>query len=110
MKYVIWKIFKIQVCELNWAIQFEDWDLNWGDIFNVSFQSLLSTRLRYFQFKILHRYLPVNKLLTQIGMIDYNVSTCCNRESENTQHFFFGLFRGERFLEQDLHSLKNFGA
>ena len=74
MKYVFESLFKVPVCDLNWAILFEDWDLmNWRNIFNMSVQSSLPTKLRYFQYKIIHRYLAVNKLLTQMGIIDYNV-------------------------------------
>ena len=49
----------------------------------------MSTKLRYFQFKILHIYLAVNKLLPQIGIVDSNLCSFCKSEKEDIQHFFW---------------------
>ena len=69
------KIFKIPNSEVKWIEHFNDVNLNWGLIYSIPFQTSLSTKLRYFQFKILHRYLSVNKLLAQIGFVNSNLCT-----------------------------------
>ena len=84
---LVQKLFKTPVCEMKWAMYFDEWDLNWKDIFSSPFLSCMSTKLRYFQFKILHRYLAVNKLLAQIGIVDSDLCSFCKREKEDIQHF-----------------------
>jgi hypothetical protein len=49
----------------------------------------ISTKLRYFQFKILHRYLAVNKLLAQIGIKKSDLCVFCHNNVESIQHLFW---------------------
>ena len=85
----IQKIFKNPVSEIKWMDHFNDINLNWGIIYSISFQASLSTKLRYFQYKILHRYLSVNKLLAQIGFVNSELCVFCNSEVESIQHLFW---------------------
>ena len=105
---LVQKLFKTPVCEMKWAMYFDEWDLNWKDIFYSPFLSCTSTKLRYFQFKILHRYLAVNKLLAQIGIIDSDLCSFCKREKENIQHFFWDCTELVSFWQNiQTHILKN---
>ncbi len=96
----IHKLFKSPVSEIKWALQFEDWDLNWKDIYSIPFQSSLSIKLRYFQFKILHRYIAVNKLLAQIGIVNSDSCTFCKKETEDIQHCFWNCTEITPFWNQ----------
>ena len=93
---------------MKWAMYFDEWDLNWKDIFSSPFLSCMSTKLRYFQFKILHRYLAVNKLLAQIGIVDSDLCSFCKREKEDIQHFFWDCTELVSFWQNiQTHMLKN---
>ena len=83
------KIFKSPSSELKWALLFNVWDVNWREIYLIPFKSSLSTKLRYFQFKILHRYLAVNKLLFQMGIKDSDLCTFCDNITEDIPHLFW---------------------
>jgi len=98
----IQKLFKVPNAEIKWALFFDDLDLDWPQIYTISFQSSLSTRLRYFQYKLLHRYLGVNKLVHQMGIIDSNLCTFCNDMVENIEHLFWYCNITYKFW-QDVH-------
>ena len=58
--------------------------------------------------KILHRYLAVNKLLAQIGIVDSDLCSFCKREKEDIQHFFWDCTELVSFWQNiQTHILKN---
>ena len=67
------------------------------------------TELRYFQFKILHRYIGVNENLYKFGYVDSNLCTFCNVEIESIPHLFWQCDISTRFWKdvQD-HVLKKY--
>ena len=94
------RIIKTPVSELKWADHFNEWDLNWRDVYLIPLIATLSTRIRYFQYKILHRYLAVNKLLKKMGIVNSELCTFCNLEIEDIQHFFWNCSRLTTFWNE----------
>ena len=83
----------------------EKWNLilpepvtDWTKIYTIPFKSSLSTKLRYFQFKILHNTLGVNKLLKKIGLSDSDLCTFCSVATETISHLFWECPFTRRFL------------
>ena len=58
----------------------------------------MATKLRYFQFKILHSILGVNKLLKKIGLSDSDRCTFCSVDTETISHLFWECPFTRRFL------------
>jgi len=83
------KIFKSPTSEVKWSLFFDEIDFNWKEIYCIALHSTLSIKLRYFQFKILHRYIAVNKLLHQMKVIDSDQCTFCNNKTEDIPHLFW---------------------
>ena len=82
-------------------------NLDWGEIYQIPMFSSRLTKLRYFQFKILHRYIGVNENLYKFGYVDSNLCTFCNVEIESIPHLFWQCDISTRFWKdvQD-HVLK----
>ena len=49
----------------------------------------LNTKLREFQYKVLHRICYTNIMLFQFGLAVYPLCYFCNKELETLEHFFF---------------------
>jgi len=88
-KICVDRLFKTPKSELKWAVLFNDIDLNWNEIYGVAISSSRSTKLRYFQYQILHRYIGTNENLYKFGYTDTNRCTFCNTEIENIPHLFW---------------------
>ena len=88
-KMCVDQIFKPPVGEEKWAIQFNDANLDWTAIYRIPFGCTLSTKLRYFQFQFLLRYLPLNKFLFDIGIIKSKLCSFCKIHDETSVHLFW---------------------
>ena len=82
-------------------------NLDWGDIYQIPMFSSRLTKIRYFQFKILHRRIGVNENLYKFGYVDSNLCTFCSVEIESIPHLFWQCDISTRFWKdvQD-HVLK----
>ena len=83
------KFFKSPVSEDKWSLLFNDIDLNWPEIYKIPLSSSRSTQLRYFQFKIIHRYIGTNQNLFKFGYVDSNSCFFCKNYTETIQHLFW---------------------
>ena len=101
------KLFKTPKCVDKWADFFEDMNLDWVAIYQIPMLSSRFTKLHYFQFKVLHRYIGVNENLYKFGYVDSNLCTFCNVEIESIPHLFWQCDISTRFWKdvQD-HVLK----
>lgn len=61
----------------------------WGSIYSLPHIITKENKLKEFLLKILHRYLPTNKLLKKCGITDSAGSTFCHLQSETLEHMFF---------------------
>ena len=83
------QIFKTPKSETKWAMHMNDANLNWTVIYTIPFKVSLSTKLRYFQFQFLHKYLPLNKFLFDINIVDSKLCSFCKQEDETSDHLFW---------------------
>ena len=67
-------------------IQGENW--NWKKT-NLLIKLPLEVRLKWFQYRIIHRILSTNSFLYKIGLSDSPVCTFCNHLPETISHLFF---------------------
>jgi len=68
----------------------ESFQLDWERIFSLPFKITLDTKLREFQFKILHRICYTNVMLFKFGFADSPLCYFCNEDLETPEHLFFG--------------------
>ena len=60
----------------------ETFELDWERIFSLPFKITLNTKLRKFQYKILHRMCYTNIMLFKFGLADSPSCYFCNKELE----------------------------
>ena len=63
------KLFVTPKSEAKWAVVFNDMDLNWCEIYSIPLLSSHLTKLRYFQYKILHKIIGTNDFYLRLDML-----------------------------------------
>ena len=63
-------------------------DSDCSDIFILPFKTTLNSKLRWFQYRIIHNILPTNAWLFKINLKDVDVCTFCHKEKETITHIF----------------------
>ena len=89
------------------TITFDKWgaELNlgpnfcWKKILTFPFSLVKDTNLRWFQFRIIHRFLGTNSLLCKMGIKTDNKCSFCNREKETIKHLFWDCEYVQDFWE-----------
>ena len=94
----------------------ETFELDWERIFSLPFKITLNTKLREFQYKILHRICYTNILLFKFGLADSPLCYFCNKELETLEHFLFYcskvstfwnelniLLKSQKLISKDFH-------
>ena len=61
----------------------------WKKVFDIPYKTTLSTRTRWFQFRLLHRILATNIFLQKNGFVDSDRCSFCNNASETLSHLFW---------------------
>ena len=62
---------------------------NWKNIFKLFRTCLKDNIIKELQYKILHQYIPTNKLLFQMGKVMSNKCSFCEMYVETIEHLFF---------------------
>ena len=62
---------------------------NWKNIFKLFRTCLKDNIIKELQYKILHKYIPTNKLLFQMGKVMSNKCSFCEMYVETIEHLFF---------------------
>ena len=77
--------------KLKWISQFSNMFalVSWDFYCSLPFNCTNDVRLRWFQYKIVHRIFPTNVLLQKIKVIDNNRCSFCSDNEESLQHLFF---------------------
>jgi len=75
--------------------------------FNLIYQATVSTKLRAFQFKFLHRCFKTINLLEKIGIVKTNKCYLCDLEVENMPHLFWSCTISAIFWQKIIKWLKN---
>ena len=61
----------------------------WKNIYSLFRTCTKDNKIKELQYKILHRYIPTNKLLFQMGKVTSNKCTFCEMHTETIEHLFF---------------------
>ena len=91
-------------CELTNLEQIRSWEI----IYSKSFNCSKSTKLRNFQFKLLHRRVATNTFLEKVGIKENNLYTFCQKDIETLIHLFWTCEKTQIFwtaLEVWLHTV-----
>ena len=76
-------------CHKKWENDLETSIEDWHGIYSLSFCIAKDTKLQNFQFKLLHRILPVNSFLYKCGLKETELCTFCMETKENLLHLFW---------------------
>ena len=93
------KIFQSPKSEQKWLEILKE-NIDFSVIYMIPFKATLNQRLRYFQFRILHRILGVNKLLSDMGISDNNICSLCSKSVETISHLFWECNVTKEFILQ----------
>ena len=74
-----------------------DTELDGSMLFNDIYRITNDTKLRNFQFKLLHHILPNNKLLHKMGIQNSALCNFCNQEEDSILHYLWGCPVAKRF-------------
>ena len=102
------KFFQVPVSQTKWNSILQEPVIDWKIFYIIPFKCSLSTKLRYFQFKILHNVLGVNKYLKTVGISNSDLCTFCAIDTESISHLFWECPSTQRFLlDFQRHTLNN---
>ena len=59
------------------------------DVFKICFKITEDTKIQWFQFRLLHRILPVGQYLKKIGATNNELCSFCDHSVESLEHVFF---------------------
>lgn len=74
--------------------------LDWKNINTLARKTTIEPRLREIQYKIIHRYLPTNKLLKIYGIKETNYCTYCHINIETLEHLLWDCVRSKTLWVQ----------
>ena len=74
--------------ELKWEIDLNLQNFNWRLPNNILFKIANDIKLRWFQYRIIHRILSTNTYLYKIGIANNSNCTFCTEENETLLHIF----------------------
>ena len=75
--------------QLRWNTVVENVNINWNNIYSISAKCCNNTKLHWFQYRILHRILATNYLLTKMNTKQSDQCTFCLAEPEKVEHLFW---------------------
>ena len=75
------------ISKQKWENEFDN--LNWKKIFHICQKTTGDTKIRWFQFRLLYRTLPTNRLLTIQKIKNSALCEFCNEHDDNLYHLFW---------------------
>ena len=82
--------------------------MDWKAMYAIPFKHALSTKLRYFQFKVLHNILVVNKYLKLVGILNSDLCDFWLNDIESITHLFWDCpVTHQLILKFQEHTLNN---
>ena len=89
------KLISQNICKLTnkamnkYSTMYELKQEDWQEIYTTYRLCTNDNQIKELQYKILHRYIPTNKLLFQMGKVASNKCTFCELYDETIEHVFF---------------------
>ena len=72
-----------------WQNKIINTTLDWPTIFTIPFKTLIAPKIRYFQYRFLHRILGVNSYIYKFKYVNSPLCTFCNTSDETIEHLFW---------------------
>ena len=85
-----------------WNTVFENDPLDWKSIFTVCFKTTKDSSLQWFQYRLIHRIIPVGSYLKKIQIKPTDTCTLCKETVETIIHLFFECEKAT-YLWNELH-------
>lgn len=79
------------------CLEQENININWEKTYSLAFHATKSSKLRTFQFKLLHRRIATNDFLFKIGIAPNNLCTFCKEHVETLEHIFWNCIFSQTF-------------
>ena len=89
-----------------WSNEF-NCSVDTNSVFTRVMKTTADAHLRWFQFRILHRILPTQKLLHSMKITNSSFCVFCGTEEDSLIHMFWSCDKIQNFWEDYLHWLKN---
>ena len=99
-KQLIDKMIKVPISQERWSEIFTDCVIDWKYVYTTPFKSCLSTKMRYFQFRLLHRILGVNEYTFLMGIVDSKLCSFCSEAEESIVHLFWDCPITQHFISE----------
>jgi hypothetical protein len=75
--------------ERKWQTKLELIITNWKSVYNNCFKITTDSTLQWFQYRLIHRILPVKVYLKKIGVFQEDSCSLCGEEGEDIQHLLY---------------------
>ena len=85
-------------CFIKWETLF-DTEIEWNDVFENIYKYTNDPKLRNFQYKVLHRIFPNNKILHRMGIVNSILCSNCNAETDSLEHYLWYCNRLNNFWQ-----------
>merc|ERR1712121_489204 len=92
------KFFNVPTSQNKWCDILGGQNIDWNLAYLSPLKSCLSTKIRYFQYKLLHRILGVNTYTSRIGLTNNNLCSFCLTEEETIIHLFWDCTITKQFI------------
>ena len=99
-KQLIDKIIKVPISQEKWSEFFQDCPIDWKNVYTTPFRSCRSTKMRYFQFRLLHRILGVNEYTFIMGITNSKLCSFCKNAEESIVHLFWNCPIVQNFISE----------
>ena len=76
-------------CFKFWEQKTGNRDINWETIFNRIYCTTIDTKMRNFQYKLVHNIFPDNRTLKKMGVIDDDKCNFCNDQRDSLTHYIW---------------------
>ena len=86
-------------CEEKWSHQLNN-NYNWKQIYNMSFDTTKSSKLQWFQYRIIHRIIGTNDFLFKIKVKQSDKCSFCKEDKETIEHIFWSCPKVSELWEQ----------
>ena len=97
------------ICKQKWSEKLNTVlsDKDWTDYFSLPFKITNDFNLQWFQFRILHRIIGTNYLLSKMKIKNSSLCTFCGIEDETIEHFFLYCSKTKLFLNRFFRNFKD---
>ena len=85
-------------------------EIDWSKIYSLPFLCTPESKLRVFQFKLVHRRISTNRYLFKVGLSSSEQCTFCENTSESLLHLFWECPKTKVFWNEVIKWLGNFSC